>query len=59
MPDLDIRREIDAIERRDPPSRPDRYRVCEVCGQVYDTQHLGQSFHHQDGPHEPLPPDPG
>lgn len=31
-------------------------RTCEVCGQRYDHNHLGQMYHHEmSGPHEPWP----
>ncbi|HYD89076.1 MAG TPA: hypothetical protein VEA80_16485 [Vitreimonas sp.] len=47
------------LEERTRPanaSQPDM-RTCPVCGQTYDARLLAQVYHHDDGPHEPLPPD--
>ena len=33
-----------------------RYRTCPGCGQVYDIQHMGQVYRHDDQPHEPMSP---
>lgn len=36
----------------DPPTLP--FRVCDVCGQRFDTSDLDQVFHHDAAPHQPL-----
>ena len=36
---------------------PERYKLCPECGQSYDIQHMGETFHHTSGPHEALPPE--
>lgn len=33
----------------------ERYRVCEVCGQEFDTHDLDQTYHHSPEPHGPKP----
>lgn len=33
-----------------------RYRVCETCGQEFDTTDVEQVFHHDGEPHRQLPP---
>ncbi len=34
----------------------ERFQSCATCGQVFDTSHESQSFHHTtEGPHDPLP----
>lgn len=35
-----------------------RFRLCEVCGQTFDTEDLDQVFHHDPKPHLPMPPKP-
>lgn len=33
--------------------------LCPICGQIYDNDHMGETFHHrhEDGGEQPLPPD--
>lgn len=41
--------------RREP--EPERFKLCEECGQMYDARHLGEHHHHNDGTgvaHDPL-----
>lgn len=41
----------------DQPPEPQRFRVCEVCAQQFDTEDQHQVFHHGPEPHEPLSED--
>lgn len=56
MSSLDIKRDIDGVERKAPERASDRDFTCPVCGQVVDRQNLAHMDHHTEHPHEPLAP---
>lgn len=45
----------DLDQRSAPPDQPaaDRFRMCPVCLQTYDTRSLDESYHHGPEPHAP------
>jgi hypothetical protein len=46
------------LDRDTPASAEMRHRVCDVCGQRFDTEDQDQVFHHGPEPHEPLEAEP-
>jgi hypothetical protein len=43
----------------EPANEADHFYVCEHCKQAVDMRDLGQVFHHEERPHQPIPNDDG
>ena len=55
MRDLSLPEDFaDLVESKRPAQDPHRYRICEICGQRFDTVNLDQTYHHGPEAHEPL-----